>query len=76
MLLFVTCVLNMLKMQGLIQNIAFVLLIDMVMRTQFQIFHPGSTFSQSGSQMSFSCFSAYLKHPNRYVSEGSQKPML
>ena len=48
MLLLITCVLNMLKMQGLIQNIAFVLLIDMVMLTKFQNFHPSGTFSQSG----------------------------
>ena len=40
MLLLITCDLNMLKMQGLIQNIAFVLLIDMVMLTQFQILVP------------------------------------
>ena len=54
MLLLITCVLNMLKMQGLIQNIAFVLLIDMLMLTQFQIFHPSGTFSQSWSHMQHS----------------------
>ena len=43
-LLLITCILNMLKKQGVIQNIAFVLLLDMEMLTQFQIFHPSGIY--------------------------------
>ena len=41
----------MLKMQGLIQSKAFVMLIYMVVLTQFQFFCPSGTFSQSRSQI-------------------------
>ena len=40
----------MLKMQGLVQSIAFVIFFGMIPLTQFQIFDPSSTFSQSRSQ--------------------------
>ena len=39
----------MLKMQGLVQSIAFVMFFYMVPLTQFQIFVPSGTFSQSRS---------------------------
>ena len=61
MLLLITCVLNMLKMQGFIENIAFALLIAMVMLTQFQIFHPIGTFSQSPSHIDLGYYPVMLK---------------
>ena len=61
MLLLITYVLNMLKMQGFIQNIAFTLLIAMVMLTQFQIFHPIGTFSQSQSHIDLGYYPVMLK---------------
>ena len=64
----------MLKMQGWIQSIAFVIFFYMVPLTQFQIFVPSGTFSQSRSHIINDDIlselgNSWAKHIIRYVRQ-------
>ena len=52
----------MLKMQGLVQSIAFAIFFGMIPLTQFEMFDPSGTFSQSWSHLSerLSTLSLYI----------------
>ena len=57
----------MLKMQGLVQTIAFAVFFGMIPLTQFEIFDPSGTFSQSWSHL----FIFILKRLTKPIFAGS-----